>query len=88
MNINFSNKEMREFLAKKGYLFSVARVYQMHSVYHNQTEIEYMNIEIVYKDNEIDNDIFNVEKDKRDIESKYGLDAVFNKEIKQAILNL
>lgn len=88
MNINFSEIEMKNFLLKRGYILKKVKVWETHLVYHNQTEIEYNEIEIAYKEGKINDTILKDSSERYDTESKYGIKNVFEKKIKKALLKL
>jgi len=83
----FSNEEMTDFLIKRGYNVSTAKCWYSQSAYQGKLDYFDTNVMIAYKEKEISfSDIEGEEV--YSIETKYGLENVFEKEVKKSILGL
>jgi hypothetical protein len=88
LDLVFTDSEMRTFLKKRGYSEVTIQTWDNISKYHNQVETVKNSIEGMKKSDEVlplDED---GEMAYSEAEFKYSLRAVFNKELKKALLQL
>lgn len=84
IELYFSQEEKERFLAKRYYIIREIEVWESHNVYHNDVEFSNTKIKVAIKN------IDELPKDGERSKTQYtiGIDIVFNRELKQALLNL
>lgn len=89
MRLIFTIQEKTDFLKKRGFKVKSVPTYHMKPVYeyHNKNSVERIStkVEIAFKNDPSKKEL---SEDDRYLKDKYGLDKVFEKELKKALLEL